>query len=159
MTIDDCRRFYAQEIRFTANVRSSALVEAFARVPREKFLGPGPWEVASADVRGLVASGAMQMSHTPVDDPRDLYHNVLVVLDKAGDINNGQPSAWRAGLRRWISSRAIGPITSAVGSATTRQSWRKQLDRQGAWWALNYTLIWRRAQKRTCLVIRCLKRP
>jgi protein-L-isoaspartate(D-aspartate) O-methyltransferase len=98
MTIDDCRRFYAEEIRFTANVRSSSLVEAFARVPREKFLGSGPWEVPSADVKGLSALGAMQMSYTPVDDPRHLYHNVLVVLDKAGDINNGQPSA----LARWI---------------------------------------------------------
>jgi protein-L-isoaspartate(D-aspartate) O-methyltransferase len=105
MTIDDCRRFYAQEIRFTANVRSSALVEAFARVPRDKFLGSGPWEVASADVRGLVASGAMQMSYTPVDDPRDLYHNVLVVLDKAGDINNGQPSA----LARWTDALDLKP--------------------------------------------------
>jgi protein-L-isoaspartate(D-aspartate) O-methyltransferase len=98
VTIDDCRRFYAKEIRFAANVRSSALVEAFARVPREKFLGPGPWEVASAEVRGLSVLGAMQVSYTPVDDPRDLYHNVLVVLDKAADINNGQPSA----LARWI---------------------------------------------------------
>jgi protein-L-isoaspartate(D-aspartate) O-methyltransferase len=98
MTIDDCRRFYSEEIRFAANIRPSALVEAFARVPREKFLGSGPWEVASADVRGLSVLGAMQMSYTPVDDPRDLYHNVIVVLDKAADINNGQPSA----LARWI---------------------------------------------------------
>jgi protein-L-isoaspartate(D-aspartate) O-methyltransferase len=98
MTIDDCRRFYAEEIRFIASVRSRALVEAFARVPREKFLGCGPWEVVSPEVRGLSVLGAMQMSYTPVDDPRDLYHNVLVVLDKAGDINNGQPSA----LARWI---------------------------------------------------------
>ena len=42
--------------------------------------------------------GAMQMSYTGVDDPRNLYHNVLVVLDKAGDINNGQPGT----LARWI---------------------------------------------------------
>jgi protein-L-isoaspartate(D-aspartate) O-methyltransferase len=98
MTIDDCRRFYAEEIRFIANVRSPALVEAFAHVPREKFLGSGPWEVASADVRGMSVLGGMQMSYTPVDDPRHLYHNVVVVLDKASDINNGQPSA----LARWI---------------------------------------------------------
>jgi protein-L-isoaspartate(D-aspartate) O-methyltransferase len=121
MTIDDCRRFYAEEIRFAANIRPSALVEAFARVPREKFLGSGPWEVASPEVRGMSVLGAMQMSYTPVDDPRDLYHNVIVVLDKAGDINNGQPSA----LTRWISSPEIGSITSAVGSVITRQSWRK----------------------------------
>jgi protein-L-isoaspartate O-methyltransferase len=69
MTLEECRRFYADEIRFAGNVQSPALVEAFARVPRETFLGPGPWEIASADLRGLSALGAMQMTYTTVDDP------------------------------------------------------------------------------------------
>jgi len=98
MTLEECRRFFAEEIRFTAMVRSLALVEAFARVPREEFLGPGPWEIASPDKRGLATQGAVQMSYMPIDDPRHLYHNVVVVLDKAADINNGQPSA----LACWI---------------------------------------------------------
>jgi protein-L-isoaspartate(D-aspartate) O-methyltransferase len=98
MTLEECRRFFAEEMRFTATVRSLALLEAFARVPREKFLGPGPWEIASADKRGLSALGAVQMSYTSIDDPRQLYHNVVVVLDKAADIHNGQPSA----LACWI---------------------------------------------------------
>jgi protein-L-isoaspartate(D-aspartate) O-methyltransferase len=98
MTIDECRRFYSDEIRFAGNVHSPALVAAFGRVPREKFLGPGPWEIASAEVRGMAVAGGIQTSYVTVDDPRDLYHNVVVVLDKAGDINNGQPSA----LARWI---------------------------------------------------------
>jgi protein-L-isoaspartate(D-aspartate) O-methyltransferase len=98
MTPEECRRFFAEEIRFTATVRSPALVEAFASVPREDFLGPGPWEIASADKRGLSALGAVQMSYISIDDPRQLYHNVVVVLDKAADINNGQPSA----LACWI---------------------------------------------------------
>jgi protein-L-isoaspartate(D-aspartate) O-methyltransferase len=98
VTIDDCRRFYSDEIRLAGNVHSPAVVAAFACVPRENFLGPGPWEIASAEVRGLAVVGGMQMSYTTVDNPRDLYHNVVVVLDKAGDINNGQPSA----LARWI---------------------------------------------------------
>jgi protein-L-isoaspartate(D-aspartate) O-methyltransferase len=105
MTIDECRRFYSEEIRFTANINSPALVEAFARVPREKFLEPGPWEIASPEVRGLSALGAMQTSYTPVDDPRHLYHNVVVVIDKAADINNGQPSA----LARWIDALGLKP--------------------------------------------------
>jgi protein-L-isoaspartate(D-aspartate) O-methyltransferase len=95
VTIDDCRRIYAEDLRFTANIRSPALVEAFARVPREKFLGSGPWEISSADDRRLSVSGPMQRQ---THDPRDLYRDVLVVLDKTGDINNGQPSA----LARWI---------------------------------------------------------
>ena len=53
LSIEDYRRFYADEIRFVANLDSPALVEAFARVPREKFIGPGPWQVGSAEARAL----------------------------------------------------------------------------------------------------------
>ena len=98
MNIEDCRSFYAEEIRFAANLQSRALIEAFARVPREKFLGPGPWQIGSAESRGMSTAGSVQMSYTQIDDARQLYHNVVVVLDKEGDINNGQPSA----LARWI---------------------------------------------------------
>jgi hypothetical protein len=35
MTVEDCRRFYAQEVRFAANISSPELVEAYASVPRE----------------------------------------------------------------------------------------------------------------------------
>jgi protein-L-isoaspartate(D-aspartate) O-methyltransferase len=98
MTIEECRRFYSEEIRFVASLHSPVLVEAFARVPREKFLGPGPWEIASADARAMSVMGGVKTSYTTVEDPRDIYHNVVVALDKAGDINNGQPSA----LARWI---------------------------------------------------------
>src|SRR5271169_5191166 len=105
MTIDECRQFYSEEIKFAANLQSPALVEAFARVPRETFLGPGPWQIASADQRGLSAMGAVQVSYTAIDDPRQLYHNVVVALDRAADINNGQPSA----LARWIDALGLKP--------------------------------------------------
>jgi protein-L-isoaspartate(D-aspartate) O-methyltransferase len=105
MTLDECRRFYADEIRLSGNIHTAALVEAFARVPRERFLGPGPWEIASAETRGMSAIGAMHLSYTAVDDPKHLYHNVVVVLDKASDINNGQPSA----LARWIDALDLTP--------------------------------------------------
>jgi protein-L-isoaspartate(D-aspartate) O-methyltransferase len=105
MTIDECRQFYSEEIKFTGNVRSQSLIGAFARVPREKFLGPGPWEIASAEVRGLSVACGIQTSYTRIDDPRDLYHNVVVVLDKAADINNGQPSA----LARWMDALDLTP--------------------------------------------------
>src|SRR5262249_37440387 len=45
--IAGARRAYAEELRFGARVRSPALVAAFASVPRERFLGPGPWRVKS----------------------------------------------------------------------------------------------------------------
>ncbi|HEX6649533.1 MAG TPA: hypothetical protein VF075_08335, partial [Pyrinomonadaceae bacterium] len=83
LSIDDYRRFYADEIRFVANLDSPSLVEAFARVPREKFIGPGPWQVGSAEVRALAAAGMGSATYVPVDDARHLYHNVVVVLDAA----------------------------------------------------------------------------
>lgn len=100
LTVEDYRRFYAEEIRFIANLSSPALIEAFARVPREQFLGPGPWQVGSPELRALAAAGLGEAAYVAVDDPRQLYHNVVVVIDAAGDINNGQPSA----LARWISA-------------------------------------------------------
>lgn len=105
LSIEDYRRFYADEIRFVANLNSAALVEAFARVPREKFLGPGPWQVGSAEARALAAAGMGRLAYVPVDDARHLYHNVVVVLDAAGDINNGQPSA----LALWINALQLEP--------------------------------------------------
>ncbi|MGA3090052.1 MAG: rRNA adenine N-6-methyltransferase family protein [Terriglobales bacterium] len=105
MTLEQCRLFYAEEIRFTGNIQSPALIEAFARVPREKFLGSGPWEIASAEIRAMAVGGGIQTSYTPIDDPRQLYHNVVVVLDKAADINHGQPSA----LARWIEAMELKP--------------------------------------------------
>jgi len=89
LTIEDYRRCYADEIRFVANLNSPALVEAFARVPREEFIGPGPWQVGSAEARALAAAGIGSAAYVPVDDPRHLYHNVVVVIDASRDINNG----------------------------------------------------------------------
>lgn len=78
MTLDDYRRFYAEEIEQAANLTSPALIEAFARVPREKFLGPPPWQFASAEVRALAAAGLIQLSYRTTSEPRHLYHNVVV---------------------------------------------------------------------------------
>jgi len=105
LTIEDYRRFYADEIRFVANLDSTALVEAFARVPREKFIGPGPWQVGSAEVRALAATGMGRATYVTIDDARHLYHNVVVVLDAARDINNGQPTA----LAHWINGLQLQP--------------------------------------------------
>ena len=105
LSIEDYRRFFADEIQFVANLDSPALVEAFASVPREKFIGPGPWQVGSAEVRALAAAGMGRAAYVTIDDPRHLYHNVVVVLDRARDINNGQPSA----LAHWINGLQLQP--------------------------------------------------
>ncbi len=88
-TLEDYRRFYADEIRFVANLNSPALVDAFARVPREKFIGPGPWRVGSAEVRALSAAGIGRATYVNIEEAQHLYHNVVVVVDEARDINNG----------------------------------------------------------------------
>ena len=39
------RRAYAKQILAAAQVDNSDLEQAFAQVPREDFLGPGPWVI------------------------------------------------------------------------------------------------------------------
>jgi protein-L-isoaspartate(D-aspartate) O-methyltransferase len=86
MDVEAARRHYAEEVRFAAALRSEAIVRAFAAVPRERFLGPGPWLISSG------RDGAYWA--TPDADPVHLYHNVLVAIDPARGLNNGQPSFW-----------------------------------------------------------------
>jgi protein-L-isoaspartate(D-aspartate) O-methyltransferase len=85
--IEEARKRYAEELRFTAKLGSRAIVDAFATVPRERFLGPGPWRVLSPM--------AMAEYWTTEDaDPRHLYHDVLIAIDEERRLNNGQPSLW-----------------------------------------------------------------
>lgn len=83
------RAFYAEEIQAVANLQSARLVRALAEVPRESFLGSGPWKIATMDPR---RPGAVIYRDTPDADPRHLSHNVFVAIDAALEINNGQPS-------------------------------------------------------------------
>ncbi len=98
MTLDECRRFYADEIRLVASLGCDALPHAFAHVPRENYLGPPPWTLSSPEGGMLATAGLGSPGQSVTSDPRDLYHNVLVVIDAARRINNGQPSA----LARWM---------------------------------------------------------
>jgi protein-L-isoaspartate(D-aspartate) O-methyltransferase len=80
-SLEDHRAFYTQLI--TAGLpENPRLVTAFATVPRERFVGPGPWQI-------LTASGPEQ---TPTNDPAFLYQDALVALAPERRINNGQPS-------------------------------------------------------------------
>jgi len=75
MTLEDYRRFYAEEIEQVANL-------------------------TSAEVRAMAAAGLAEAKYRTTSEPRHLYHNVVVSLDRAKDINNGQPSA----LAGWINA-------------------------------------------------------
>jgi protein-L-isoaspartate(D-aspartate) O-methyltransferase len=96
------RRFYASEIAVVAGLRTPRLEEAFAAVPREQFLGPGPWDLAGMDPR---RPGSVIYRRTPDDDPRHLYHNVAVAIDTARELNNGHPSS----LAAWLDALAPAP--------------------------------------------------
>ena len=85
--IEEARRRYAEELRFTARLGSRAVIDAFATVPRERFFGPGPWRVLSPMALGEYLT-------TEDADPRDLYHDVLIAIDEKRRLNNGQPSLW-----------------------------------------------------------------
>jgi protein-L-isoaspartate(D-aspartate) O-methyltransferase len=93
------RRFYASEIAAVAGLRTPRLEEAFALVPRERFLGPGPWDIAAMDPRR--PTGVIYR-RTPDADPRHLYHNVAVAIDAARELNNGHPSS----LAAWLDALA-----------------------------------------------------
>jgi protein-L-isoaspartate(D-aspartate) O-methyltransferase len=105
MQLDDCRRFYANEIRLLANVGSREVVEAFARVPREKFFGAPPWQIASPEHSALALAGISPPFYVTTSEPRDLCHNVLIAIDAPRHINNGQPTM----LARWIDALDLKP--------------------------------------------------
>lgn len=81
----EARRLFAKELRVVAHLRREEVVRAFAAVPRERFVGPGPWRVLNL-IDGYWT--------TPDDDPRWLCHNVLVALDESRGLNTGEPSLW-----------------------------------------------------------------
>jgi protein-L-isoaspartate(D-aspartate) O-methyltransferase len=85
MDLIDRRRFYAEEIEATANLKNACVIDALATVPRERFLRPGPWTVrGEADFQ----QGPRQ---TPDADPRHVYHNLAIAIDPARQLFNGAP--------------------------------------------------------------------
>lgn len=79
--VAEARRFYAALLASRAGGSDPRIEQAFAAVPRENFLGPGPWPVIAG--KGVVM--------TPSDDPAYVYRNALVALDADKGINNGEP--------------------------------------------------------------------
>jgi protein-L-isoaspartate(D-aspartate) O-methyltransferase len=95
VTLHDHRRVYAEKIAAAAGLTTPGLKDAFAAVPREAFLPPGPW---------LVVGEGQQPRQTPEADPRHVYENVSVAIDPARQLFNGAP----AFLARMIDRLAPG---------------------------------------------------
>jgi protein-L-isoaspartate(D-aspartate) O-methyltransferase len=89
--IERARRWFAEDLRVAAGIKTDSIVNAFARVPREKFVGPAPWRMGTRLMR---MGGPLLEYQTFEGDPAVLYHDVVVALDEQREINNGQPSLW-----------------------------------------------------------------
>lgn len=105
-TLEDARRFYASMLAVASKSSDPRLERVFEAVPREAFLPPGPWTI-------YLDGGQVK---TPTADPIHLYQNLLVVLDAAEGINNGEPFLHAA----WIGAVAPQPgeHVTQIGAGT-----------------------------------------
>jgi len=110
------RQGYAEELRFTAPIRSAAVVKAFATVPRENFLGPGPWRILSP-------MGPAEYWTTENADPRHVYHDALVAIDETRRLNNGQPSLWAHLYDRLGLAPGAHVVHIGAGTGYSARSW------------------------------------
>jgi len=87
-SIESARRIYAEELCRLNGISSPAILAAFATVPRERFVGLGPWAIQSSGTSWFTQDA----------DPAHVYRDALIVLDKSKHLNNGQPSLWAVHL-------------------------------------------------------------
>jgi protein-L-isoaspartate(D-aspartate) O-methyltransferase len=80
------RRRYTEEIKVREQISSPRLLRAFAVIPRERFMGEGPWRIRSETVRDYW--------NTEDADPVHLYQDVLVAIDEYRKLDTGLPSLW-----------------------------------------------------------------
>lgn len=82
MSFSQYRERYARAVAAAPGVDDPRVVEAFKKVPREHFVGPGPWLILARE--GYVGS--------ETSDPAVLYDDIVVALAPDRRINNGQPT-------------------------------------------------------------------
>jgi protein-L-isoaspartate(D-aspartate) O-methyltransferase len=104
--VEVLRAFYARYITAMGACRDPRIQEAFAMVEREKYLGPGPWNVHT--LTGYVS--------TDTSDPAVLYQDILIGLKTDRGINNGEPSLHARCLDAAGISR--GETITHIGSGT-----------------------------------------
>lgn len=106
-TLEEVRSFHAKMMAAASISTDERLERIFELVPREIFCGPGPWRIMGYNLSYL---------ETPSADPIHLYQNVVVALDAAKGINNGEPFL-HAG---WIGAAApkAGDTICHIGAGT-----------------------------------------
>ena len=105
-TTAEYRRFYAEFIVKSSGSSDARLIDTFAAVPREDYVGTGPWPV-------FVGSGYIP---TISDSPSHLYQDILIGLATDRKINNGQPTLHARCLT--AAAPAIGESVVHVGAGT-----------------------------------------
>ena len=99
--LDAVRSWYAEELRYAAAVKSPAVVRAFATVPRERFLGPGPW---------LICTGEAPNKYWSTEDAR----SALRLPQRRHRHADGEGAQQRPARLLGVSSR---PARSGAGQA------------------------------------------
>ena len=105
MELELRRRFFAEELEAVYRLRSPALVEALATVPRERFLPPGPWTVLVQSVQSDVGMGGVQTRVTADADPARVCHNIGVAIDASRQLFNGHPGT----IAPWLDALELTP--------------------------------------------------
>ena len=101
------RQLFAGRVLASVGVDDARIEAAFAAVPRENFLGPGPWPISRY---------GMGFAFTPDADPAHLYVDDLVGIAPERHINNGEPSLHAHLL--WHAAIAEGETVVHVGTGT-----------------------------------------
>jgi len=78
----EARKFYARLMAANSGSADPRLEDAFATVPREAFLGPGPWTVI---VGRMVTAGNGKVV-TPSADPPKCESDAMIVFDASGSM-------------------------------------------------------------------------
>jgi protein-L-isoaspartate(D-aspartate) O-methyltransferase len=129
MEIELRRRFFAEELEAVCKLRTPALVEAFAHVPRDQFLPPGPWTVLSDSGESYMMGSGVRTRLTPDADPARVHHNIAVAIDADRQLFNGQPATlgiWidaldlQRGARVLHVGSGLGYYTAVMGECTGR---------------------------------------
>jgi protein-L-isoaspartate(D-aspartate) O-methyltransferase len=109
--LDVHRLAFAQGLREGAHLKSDVLVNAFATVPRELYLGPGPWNVL---ITGDDGQSAYRLTENA--NPEQTYRNVVIAIDPARGLHNGEPEA----LAMWMNRLELkaGDSVVQIGAGT-----------------------------------------